>query len=88
MGFSECDGDNSFGPVVHGCREDFDFTLKFEGIFFAIAPSSVFIALSLVRVAYVLRCGEIVKGFHLRGLKLVRLCHYSKGTCTCLLIDL
>lgn len=32
--------DDAFGPIVHGCRRDFDFTLTFEQCFFAIAPAA------------------------------------------------
>jgi ATP-binding cassette, subfamily C (CFTR/MRP), member 1 len=33
--------DNTFGPAVHGCRNDFDFTLLFEQSFFQLAPSAL-----------------------------------------------
>ncbi|ATZ58539.1 hypothetical protein BCIN_16g02970 [Botrytis cinerea B05.10] len=38
--------DDAFGPIVHGCREDFDFTLLFEQSFFSILPSIIFILIS------------------------------------------
>lgn len=33
--------DNNFGPVVHGCRSDFDFTLLFEQSVLAIGPAAL-----------------------------------------------
>lgn len=42
--------DNAFGPVVRGCRGDFDFTLTFEQCFFAIAPSAAMLVLGGIRL--------------------------------------
>ncbi|KAL5086662.1 hypothetical protein Trisim1_008747 [Trichoderma cf. simile WF8] len=41
--------DNVFGPQVHGCREDFDFTLLFEQSILSILPSLIFLLLALSR---------------------------------------
>jgi len=73
MDFSGCPDDDSFGPAVRGCRGDFDFTIKFEKIFFALIPVSIFIALSLSRIVYLSRKPIIVSGVLLRTAKLVRL---------------
>lgn len=37
-----CLNDNSIGPVVRGCREDFNFTVEFKKIFFLMLPSFIF----------------------------------------------
>ncbi|KAH7129421.1 ABC transporter [Dactylonectria estremocensis] len=50
-----CGNDDAFGPVVQGCRGNFDFTLQFEGIFFSILPSSLFLVLGLGRFLWLLR---------------------------------
>jgi hypothetical protein len=71
MDFSGCADDDSFGPAVRGCRGDFDFTIKFEKIFFALIPAPVFIALALSRVVYLARKPVIVGGAFLRITKLV-----------------
>ena len=42
--------DDSFGPTVHGCRGDFDFTLLFEQSFLSVAPSSLLILLAVARI--------------------------------------
>ncbi|KAF7919657.1 hypothetical protein EAE99_008509 [Botrytis elliptica] len=42
--------DDGFGPIIHGCREDFDFTLLFEQSFFSILPSIIFILISSQKV--------------------------------------
>ena len=73
MDFSGCPDDDTFGPVVQGCRGDFDFTIKFEKIFLSIIPAAVFIAISLSRVVYLSQKPTIVSGSILRALKLVRL---------------
>jgi len=71
MDFSGCPDDDSLGPAVQGCRGDFDFTLKFEKIFFSIIPAAVFLAASLPRVVYLIRRTTIVGGTALKILKLV-----------------
>ncbi|KAJ5096778.1 hypothetical protein N7456_007499, partial [Penicillium angulare] len=50
MALPICTDDTSFGPVVVGCRGNFDFTLKFEKIILTILPSAIFIALAIPRV--------------------------------------
>lgn len=69
---SRCLNDDSLGPVVQGCRDDFDFTLRFERIFLAIIPAAVFIALSLPRIAYLSRKPRIVGAKSVQTIKLVR----------------
>lgn len=69
---SGCLNDDSLGPGVRGCRDNFDFTFKFQKIFLSILPASVFIALCLPRVVYLIRRPVIVKGTHVQVVKLVR----------------
>ncbi|KFX96939.1 hypothetical protein O988_05104 [Pseudogymnoascus sp. VKM F-3808] len=45
-----CLNDDTFGPTVRGCRDDFDFTQKFERILFSAVPASIFILVAIVRV--------------------------------------
>ncbi len=73
MDFAGCLDDESFGPAVRGCRDDFDFTIKFEKIFFALIPAPIFIALFLSRIVYLARKPAIVGGVFLRTAKLVSL---------------
>ncbi|KAK4202032.1 putative multidrug resistance-associated protein [Triangularia verruculosa] len=77
MEFTGCIDDESFGPSVRGCRGDFDFTLKFEKIFFAIIPSIIFIALSLPSIIQLYRKPYIVEGAILRYSKLLAISIYS-----------
>lgn len=72
MDFSGCLDDESFGPAVRGCRGDFDFTIKFERIFFSLIPAPVFIAFALARIVHLTRKPVIVSGRLLRVAKLVR----------------
>jgi hypothetical protein len=69
---SECLDDTSFGPVVRGCRSDFDFTLFFEHIILTIIPLSCLILLGAIRVTKLLRRSNIVLGNWIKILKQVR----------------
>ncbi|KAK3898910.1 hypothetical protein C8A05DRAFT_37494 [Staphylotrichum tortipilum] len=77
MDFSGCLDDQSFGPTVRGCRDDFDFTIKFEKIFFALIPASIFVAVALARIVYLTRKPNIVTGGLLRVAKLSAICLFS-----------
>lgn len=81
MEFSGCFNDESLGPTVEGCRGDFDFTIKFEKICFMLLPSTLFIAIGLPRLIYLLRRPVVVNdgGRHLQAAKLVRPIHLSRG---------
>ncbi|KAG4444331.1 hypothetical protein IFR05_000205 [Cadophora sp. M221] len=61
MDFSGCQDDRSFGPAVRGCRDDFDFTIRFENIFFSLIPSSIFAVLAIPRVLVLLRHPKVVQ---------------------------
>ncbi|KAG8161139.1 hypothetical protein KVR01_009403 [Diaporthe batatas] len=50
MDFSGCLNDEAIEPAVLGCRGEFDFTVKFEKIFFSILPSAIFILTGLPRI--------------------------------------
>ncbi|KAK1590443.1 ABC transporter [Colletotrichum navitas] len=67
---SICLNDDSFGPVVRGCRDDFDFTVRFESIFLSIIPAAVFTAVSLPRIAYLSRRPRIVSAKSIETIKL------------------
>ncbi|KAI0398870.1 ABC transporter [Xylaria palmicola] len=58
---SVCLNDDSLGPIVRGCRGDFDFTIRFEKIFLSIVPAGVFLVLSLVRLAILIHRPRIVR---------------------------
>jgi ATP-binding cassette subfamily C (CFTR/MRP) protein 1 len=68
---STCRNDNTFGPFVQGCRDDFDFTIVFEQSFFSIAPSAVFILLATFRILYLSRKPRILKDGSFQIVKLV-----------------
>lgn len=73
MLFSTCvnANDQSLGPSVLGCRGDFDFTVKFEQLFFSLTPSVIFIILSLWRIYLLAKRPTIVDAPLLRLVKLV-----------------
>ncbi|KAK0612146.1 ABC transporter [Immersiella caudata] len=47
-----CLNDNSFGPAVVGCRDNFDFTRTFEHSILSIAPSAIMISFAFARLPY------------------------------------
>ncbi|OTB13269.1 hypothetical protein K445DRAFT_24767 [Daldinia sp. EC12] len=79
MFFSACanTNDQSLGPSVLGCRGDFDFTVKFEQLFFVLTPSAIFILLSPWRVYLLAQRPTIVGAPLLRLVKLVVLGSYT-----------
>ncbi|KAI5464884.1 P-loop containing nucleoside triphosphate hydrolase protein [Mariannaea sp. PMI_226] len=77
MSSTLCINDGAFGPGVQGCRGDFDFTQKFERIFFSIIPASVFIAAAITRVAVLSQRPRIVGGAILQYAKLITISIFS-----------
>jgi len=71
MDFLSCVEDDSFGPAVHGCRDNFDFTIKFENIFLTIIPNCFFIVIALGRIIILSRRSKVINGPILRRIKLV-----------------
>lgn len=67
-----CD-DASFGPVVTGCRQDFDFTLAFEQYIFSIVPSAILLCAAPLRILTLRRQVAKVRGDVLKYAKLVSL---------------
>ena len=55
MADSICHNDDSFGPMVHGCRGDSDFTIRFELVVLLLIPSAIFITLSVPRALQLLK---------------------------------
>ncbi|ORY61431.1 putative ABC multidrug transporter [Pseudomassariella vexata] len=60
MLFSTCSQDDAIGPVVLGCRDGFDFTVKFEQIFLSLVPSVIFIVLSVWRICLMARKPTVI----------------------------
>jgi ATP-binding cassette subfamily C (CFTR/MRP) protein 1 len=71
MDFSKCLDDATFGPIVHECRGGFDFTIRFENIFFSLVPAALFITLAVGRTLSLVRQPHLVRGVDFRSLKLV-----------------
>jgi hypothetical protein len=72
MEFSGCLNDADLGPAVQGCRNDFDFTLRFEKIFLSILPAAIFIALSIPRIVFLVRRPKVARGLAWQITKQVR----------------
>lgn len=75
MSFSTCKNDNLIGPNVNGCRDDFDFTVKFELVVFSIVPSAIFVVLALWRTFHLSRKLSVVNESAIQLLKSVRVRH-------------
>jgi len=71
MNFSGCLNDDTIGPAVQGCRDDFDFTIKFEKIFLDAIPAAIFTAISLPRIIYLSRRPALVGGALFKNTKIV-----------------
>jgi ATP-binding cassette, subfamily C (CFTR/MRP), member 1 len=50
--------DDTFGPVVHGCRSNFDFTLLFEQSILSIGPAALLLLLAPPRLVRLLRSSK------------------------------
>jgi ATP-binding cassette subfamily C (CFTR/MRP) protein 1 len=56
---SACDiNDNFFGPIIHGCRSNFDFTLLFEQAILSIPPAALLLLLTPPRLRQLLKSRE------------------------------
>ncbi|TGJ82777.1 hypothetical protein E0Z10_g5987 [Xylaria hypoxylon] len=79
MSFLACSNtnDQSIGPNVLGCRDDFDFTVRFEQLFFSLTPSALFIILSAWRVITLARRAIVVEAPHLWLVKLGAIVSYA-----------
>ncbi|RWA05420.1 hypothetical protein EKO27_g9683 [Xylaria grammica] len=62
---------------VLGCRDDFDFTVRFEQLFFSLTPSALFIVLSAWRVVTLTRRAIVVEAPHLGLGKLGAIVSYA-----------
>lgn len=72
MGVSkECRNDFTLGPVVSGCRGDFDFTVLFEHAFLSVVPSACFLFLFSYRICYLRGKPAFVRGSVLSSIKVV-----------------
>ena len=63
--------DNDFGPVVHNCRNEFDFTLLFENTILSIIPSLLAVLFATGRVFYLRRKPKLLYARRFQLLKLV-----------------
>ncbi|KAG5660849.1 hypothetical protein KAF25_002492 [Fusarium avenaceum] len=77
MAMSGCINDNSFGPIVEGCRGDFDFTFRFQRIILGIVPAAIFIPIALIRVAALAFRPRIVDGKTQQFIKLSAIAIYA-----------
>ncbi|KAL7904487.1 ABC transporter [Trichoderma velutinum] len=77
MEFLTCVNDDSLGPFVLGCRDDFDFTLKFEKIFLSALPAVIFTVVSVPRFLFLAGRPAIVKGSIFKYIKLAAQATYG-----------
>ncbi|TQV95595.1 hypothetical protein V2A60_000779 [Cordyceps javanica] len=60
-----CLNDHTFGPLVVGCRDNFDFTKTFEQSALSILPNAFFIVIATTRVAKLTRTPATIQAPHL-----------------------
>ena len=63
--------DDLFGPIIDGCRSNFDFTLLFEQTILSIPPSAILLLLAPARLAKLWRSQRKTFRTPLRTLKIV-----------------
>lgn len=71
MSFSACSNDAFLGPPVVGCRNDFDFTLRFEHLFFSVLPASIYLVVATWRVFLLRKRPAVIAGSRFQYAKLV-----------------
>ena len=64
--------DDVFGPVVKGCRANFDFTLLFEQSILTIGPAALLLLFAPPRLIRLLRSNRKTLSSRLRVYKTVR----------------
>lgn len=72
---NNCVNDNSFGPAVHGCRGDFDFTQEFERIILSVVPTAAFLLLAPGLVYHLADKPRLVSGLPFQLIKVVSTIH-------------
>ncbi|KIX92416.1 uncharacterized protein Z520_11891 [Fonsecaea multimorphosa CBS 102226] len=77
MRLSTCTNDDTLGPSVSGCRGDFDFTVRFEQLFFSIIPSALLVAAVVWRAAWSARKPIIVHAPTFLSIKLGAIALYA-----------
>ena len=63
--------DAAFGPIVHSCRSDFDFTITFEQYFFTLVPASALLIAAPFRLRHLSKRPATVADNPFRLIKLV-----------------
>ncbi|KAJ4993969.1 Canalicular multispecific organic anion transporter 1-like protein 2 [Stagonosporopsis vannaccii] len=71
MATTTCLNDDEFGPIVKGCRNDFDFTVKFELIILSLVPNLIFILVALLRCLQLHKRANIVNARLFQATKLI-----------------
>lgn len=72
-----------FGPVVHGCQDDFDFTLLFEETILFLLPALCMLLLAFAwRAPQLIRANAVVRSSLLGLFKSVSLMSYQNATLT------
>lgn len=66
--------DNSFGPVVSGCRNNFDFTLLFEQSVLTFIPAALLLLVAPLRLLQLHKSDVKTRPASISQLKLVSSC--------------
>lgn len=66
-----CINDDTLGPFVRGCRDDFDFTLFFEHVILSIVPATIFIIAASARFLHLLGKKKVATAYRFQWLKIV-----------------
>ncbi|KAH8884731.1 multidrug resistance-like protein [Thozetella sp. PMI_491] len=69
--------DSAFGPIVHTCRDDFDFTITFEQYIFALLPASAILIAAPLRLRHLSKLPATVAGHALKYTKLAAILAFA-----------
>ena len=66
--------DDVFGPVISGCRQNFDFTLLFEQSILSLLPATLLLLVAPLRLLQLYKASVKTRSASVGQIKLVSLC--------------
>ncbi|OAR02077.1 hypothetical protein LLEC1_06376, partial [Akanthomyces lecanii] len=81
-GIMSCLNDDKFGPLVAGCRDDFDFTKTFEQLALSVIPNTLFIIIVATRIAKLAKTSPGTHAPRLLLVKTLAACAFFGLNCT------
>ncbi|OAA80536.1 ABC transporter [Akanthomyces lecanii RCEF 1005] len=83
-----CLNDDRFGPLVVGCRDDFDFTKTFEQLALSVVPNILFIIIVATRMVKLAKTSASTHAPRLLLVKTLAACTFFGLNCTYLVLQI